>query len=163
MVDGALHRQTSQINLSSKIFPMLHTRNLINLDDSRTGTISRVTIVEEQPALQTHKISEEEDLVEEVDETAIRHLEVELQARLPISMSRMSLVSLLWTTKLLHLVEVDFQGEGVMLGVVQAHMGPGAIREVVGAASMRDGAVSAGEGEAGETGIRYVQPQDPQF
>ena len=91
---------------------MLHTPNLTNLGDSPTGMTFLATIEGLLLVFRVPKRSAVGALVEGVDETEIRPSEVELRARLHISMWRTSQASRLSTTRRPLLAEVDLLGRG---------------------------------------------------
>lgn len=104
-------------------------------------------------AFRPHKTSVVEDRVEEVDGMGIKRSEVELRARLRISMWRTSRASHLSTTRRHLLVEADLLGEEGLLEVATHLLPEETIRED-GVVSPLAEASSVVVGEDGEIGKR---------
>jgi hypothetical protein len=112
--DGDPHHLIYLTSSSSKIFLTPHTQNPTNLVGLQIGMMSLATIVGLLSVSQILRISVEEDLVGGAGEMVIKHSEVELRARLRISMLRTSQASPSSIIRRLPLVEaVDLLGEEV--------------------------------------------------
>jgi hypothetical protein len=153
--DGDPLHQICRSSSSLKISLMHHTQNLTNLDGLPTGTTHLVIIVGLLPAFRARKTNVVEVRVEGVDGMEIKRSEVELRARLRISMWRTSQASHSSTTRRHLLVEAGLLEEGDLLEVT--HLISEVIREEDGVVSMLAAEVaSAVQGEDGEIGKRSV-------
>jgi hypothetical protein len=103
-----------------------------------------------------HKTSVGEVQVDEVDEMEIKRLEVELRARLRISMWKTSRASHSSITRRPLLAEADLPGQGVISGVTHLMLEVIKEEEGDGVASTLEEVVSVAEGEDGGIGKRFV-------
>jgi hypothetical protein len=141
---------------SSKIFLTPHTQNPINLVGLRIGTISLATIVGLLSVSQILRISVGEGPVGGVGEMAIKHLEVELRARLRISMLKTSQAFPLSIIKQLPRVgAVGLPEAEVCLGAAIL-ITPEATKEVDEVVSLLVEVVNAVQDEDGGIGKRFV-------
>lgn len=154
--DGDPRRLIYLTSSSSKISLTPHTQNPTNSVGLQIGMMSLATIVGLLSVSRIRKISVGEELVGGVEEMATKHLEVELRARLRISMSRTSQASPLSIIRRLPLVEaVDLLGEEVCPEAV-ALIHPEATRGADEVVSILEEVANVVRGEDGGIGKRFV-------